>query len=123
MARAFYVQGAAAVDVRKADGTHKAPLTDRDKTEFASTWTKDYEDLDVTCYGLAKGAATVVTWADGTKEYGVTFQGLGGEELTFDSDEVADIVKGIKEADVKKEAEPAESSSAASAASEDSKFG
>lgn len=81
----------------------KVALTDRDKTEFSNTWTKPYEGLDVTMYGPAKGAATVVTWADGTASYGVTYQGLGGEEVTMDSDEVAAIVKGIKEANTKKE--------------------
>ena len=103
VARALYETGATALDVRKADGKHKVALTDRDKTEFASKWTKSYEDLDVTLYGPAKGAATVITWTDGTASYGVTFQGLGGEEMTMDSDEAAAIVKGFKKANTKEE--------------------
>ncbi len=103
VAQALYETGATAIDVRKADGSHKTPLSDRDKTEFAKTWTKSYEDLDVTLYGPATGAATVFSWADGTQQYCVTFQGLGGEEVSMDSDDVAIIVKGIKEANAQDE--------------------
>ena len=103
VAQATYENGAIALIVRKADGKHTATLTDRDKTEFAQTWPKSYEGLDVTCYGTAKGAATVLTWTDGTKEYGVTYQGLGGEEVSLDSDEVGAVVKAIKEADSSKD--------------------
>ena len=98
VAQAVYETPATQLTVRKADGTHTAPLTDRDKTEFAQTWTKGYEGLDVTCYGAAHGAATVFTWADGTQEYGVTWQGLGGDEMSMDSDEVAAIMKGFQAA-------------------------
>ncbi|MBR0403653.1 MAG: hypothetical protein IJI68_00305 [Eggerthellaceae bacterium] len=103
VAEANYENGAIGLIVRKADGKHTAPLTDRDKTEFAQTWTKSYESLDVTCYGAAKGAATVFTWADGTQEFGVTYQGLGGEEVSLDSDEVAAVVKALKEANAKEQ--------------------
>ena len=103
VAEATYENGAIALIVRKADGKRTAPLTDRDKTEFAQTWTKSYEDLDVTCYGVAKGAATVITWADGTQEFGVTYQGLGGEEVSLDSDDVAAVVKALKEANAKEQ--------------------
>ena len=103
VAEATYENGAIALIVRKADGKHTAPLTDRDKTEFAQKWTKSYESLDVTCYGAAKGAATVVTWADGTQEFGVTYQGLGGEEVSLDSDDVAAVVKALKEANAKEQ--------------------
>ena len=99
VAQAAYETGAIGLFVRKADGKHTTPLTDRDKTEFAETWSKSIEGLDVTCYGAARGATTVLTWTDGTKEYGVTFQGLGGEEVSMESDEVEEIVKDIKEAD------------------------
>ena len=103
VAEATYENGAIALIVRKADGNHTAPLTDRDKTEFAQTWTKSYEGLDATCYGVAKGAATVTTWADGTQEFGVTYQGLGGEEVSLDSDDVAKVVKALKEANAKEQ--------------------
>ena len=110
VAQALYETGAMAIDVRKADGSHKTPLSDRDKTEFAQTWSKSYEDLDVTLYGPATGAATVFSWADGTQQYCVTFQGLGGEEVTMDSDDVAMIVKGMKEANAKTEQKAEEKS-------------
>ena len=103
VAQATYESGAIDLIVRKADGKHTAPLTDRDKTQFANTWTKSYEGLDVACYGAAKGAATVINWTDGTAEYGVTYQGLGGEEVTLDSDEVGAIVKAMKQANAKEE--------------------
>ena len=109
VAQALYETGAAGLFVRKADGKHTAPLTDRDKTEFAQTWSKSYDGLDVTMYGAAKGAATVITWTDGTQEFGVTYQGLGGEELSMDSDEVASIVKGLKKANAKEQSKQAES--------------
>ena len=112
VAQALYETGAMAIDVRKADGSHITPLSDRDKAEFAQTWTKSYEDLDVTLYGPATGAATVFSWADGTQQYCVTFQGLGGEEVTMDSDNVAMIVKGMKEANAKTEQKSEESKAA-----------
>lgn len=116
VAQATYENGAIALIVRKAEGSHTAPLTDRDKTEFAQTWSKSYEGLDVTCYGAAKGAATVISWADGTQEYGVTYQGLGGEDVTLDSDEVASVVKAIKEANATQKKETTEEKSSQSAA-------
>lgn len=103
VAQATYESGTNALILRKAEGTHTAPLTDLDKTSFAQTWSKSYEDLDVTCYGAAKGAATVITWADGTQEFGVTYQGQGSEDVSLDSDEVAEIVKAVKQANAKQE--------------------
>ena len=115
VAQATYEQGAIGLIVRMADGKHDAPLTDRDKTEFSQTWSKSYEGLDVSLYGAAKGAATVFTWVDGTKEFGVTYQGLGGEEVSLDSDEVAAIVKALKEANAAEQKKAEESSQAAAA--------
>ena len=103
VAQATYEKGAVAVVVRKASGKHDVPLTDRDTTEFSQKWSKSYEDLDVNLYGPAKGAATVITWSDGTQDFGVTSQGLGGEEVTMDSDDVSSIVKGFKEANAKEQ--------------------
>ena len=99
VAQAYYEIGATGLFVRKADGKHTAPLSDRDLTEFAEKWKKNYEGFDVMMYGASKGAATVFTWVDGTKEYGVTYQGLGGEEMTMSATEVQEIVKAIKEAE------------------------
>ena len=113
VAQATYEEGAVSLIVRMADGKHDAPLTDRDKTEFAQSWSKSYESCDVTLYGEAKGAATVFTWTDGAKEFGVTYQGKDGKDVSLDSDEVAAIVKGIKEANgAEKKAEEKSESSA-----------
>lgn len=103
VAQATYENGATGLIVRKADGKHEAPLTDRDKTEFAHKWSKSYDGLDATLYGPQKGAVVVVTWSDGTAEYGVTYQGLGGEEVTMDSDDVSTIVKALKKANATEE--------------------
>ena len=111
VAQATYESGAIALVVRKGEGKYTAPLTDRDKTEFANKWTKSYESLDVTLYGAAKGAATVMTWADGAADYGVTYQGLGGEEVSVDSDESGEIVKAIKDANASTQAAQTSSSS------------
>ena len=102
-AQATYDNGTVALVLRKADGKHTAPLSDRDKTSFDQTWSKNYDGLDVTCYGAAKGAATVINWADGTQEFGVTYQGQGSEDVSLDSDEVAEIVKAVKQANAKQE--------------------
>ena len=102
VARASYETGAAGLFLHKADGKHEAPLTDRDTDEFACTWTKEYDGIEVTMYGQAKGATTVMTWKDDAQEFGVTYQGLGGEELSMDSDTCAEIVKAVREANVAK---------------------
>lgn len=114
VAQAKYETGAAELIVRKADGTHTAPLTDRDTAEFKATWSKTYEGFEVTCYGAARGASTYVTWKDGSKEYGVTLQGLGGDELSMDDEDVSDIVRAIKATDVVIQAASAPSSSSSS---------
>lgn len=98
VAQANYETPATSLYVRKASGAHTAPLTDRDETEFAQKWTETYEGLEVILCGAAKGAATVISWKDGTDEYKVTYQGLGGEEMTMNSDVVTELVKKIKEA-------------------------
>lgn len=115
VAQAAYETGATALFVRKAEGEHKAPITDRDKTDFAESWSQDYNGIDVTCYGASADSATVVTWADGTDSYGVTFQGLGGEEVGMTSDEVAAVVKGVEDAN-----DNASNSDASQQASQDS---
>ena len=124
VAQADYETGAMGLFVRKAEGTHTAPLTDRDKAEFAETWTKTIDDIDVTCYGAARGATTVMTWKDGDKEYGVTFQGLGGEEVSMESDEVEEIVTAIKKAETPEVPEPqkTESSEAAQKTDDSDEF-
>jgi hypothetical protein len=106
VAQAVYETPATMFTIRKADGNHSVPVSDRVLGDFQATWTKDIDGITVNCYGPAKGATTVATWKEGTREFGVTFQGLGGDEMTMDSDEVAAIVKGIMEADAEKKEEP-----------------
>jgi hypothetical protein len=97
VAQATYETGSASLAVRKADGEHTAPLCDFDKTDFTNKTAKSIGGVDVYLYGPAKGAYTVATWVLGTAEYGVTYQGTSGNELTMDGDEVEAIVRGISE--------------------------
>lgn len=99
VAQATYEQPATMIVIRKADGEHSAPMTDRELVEFANKSTVSLADLDVALYGAQRDTATVLTWTDGTKEFGVTFQGLGGEEMAFTVEESEYIVRTIKEAD------------------------
>ena len=120
VAQAVYEGGAISLTIRKGEGKYTAPLTDRDKTEFANKWTQNYESLDVTLYGASNGAATVMTWNDGTADYGVTYQGLGGEEVAIDSDETGELVKAIKDANAEEGEQSSSSSSSSSSASSSS---
>ena len=99
VAQATYESPATMLVIRKADGTHTAPMTDREKGDFTNKWTSNIAGLDVTLYGATNGAATVMTWTDGTKDYGVTFQGLGGDEMSMTAQESETLVKGIKDAE------------------------
>ena len=98
VAQATYETPATMVTIRKAVGSYTTPLSDRSIDEFAAQWSKVFEGVDVRCSGASRGAVTVATWSDGSKSYGVTFQGLGGEEMSMDSDELRVLVKGIQEA-------------------------
>lgn len=100
VAQAMYENGAIAIFVRKADGPHTAPLTDRNQIEFAANWVEELEGLEVTLYGPSRGATVVADWNDDMEDFTVTYQGLGGEEVTMTTDEVAAIVKGFKDANV-----------------------
>lgn len=46
-----------------------------------------------------------MTWVDGTASYGVTYQGLGGDELSPTADEANALVKAVKEANSAKKTE------------------
>ena len=120
VAQAVYEGGAISFTIRKGEGKYTAPLTDRDKTEFANKWTQNYEGLDVTMYGASNGAATVITWNDGIADYGMTYQGLGGEEVAIDSDETGELVKAIKDANAEEGEQSSSSSSSSSSASSSS---
>ena len=111
VAQAVYETGAIGLIVRKSDAQHASLVTDRTASEFPNTWTKSYEGVDVTLWGQDKDAATVFQWTDGNQSYGVTYQGLGGEEVTMQSSEVAAIVKGLKAANTGSKTTSADSAS------------
>ena len=96
VAQATYETPATMFVVRKGTSTHKAPLTDRDTASFAQTWNQTIDGLNVTLYGPEQDQATVATWEDGGQSYGLTFQGLGGEEMTMDADTLASLVSDLK---------------------------
>ena len=98
VAQATYETPATAVFLRKGVGSYTTPLSDRAVDEFPARWNNVFEGTDIACYGPARGAVTVATWTDGSKSYGLTFQGLGGDEMSMDVNELATLVKGINEA-------------------------
>lgn len=105
VAQATYETPATAIFIRKGVGSYSTPLSDRHLDTFAAKWFKVFEGIEITCYGPSRGAITVATWTDGFKSYALTYQGLGGEEMSMDSDELAVIVKGINEANADKRPE------------------
>ena len=108
VAQATYETPATMIYVRKGVDSYETPLSDRNLDEIAAHWHKVIEGTDVNCYGVAKGAVTVATWTDGVKSYALTFQGLGGEEISMDVDELAALVKGFNEANAYQKAKEEE---------------
>ncbi len=104
VAQATYETPATMIYVRKAVDNYTTPLSDRNLDEFAAHWHKVYEGTDVACYGPAQGAITVATWTEGDTTYALTFQGLGGDEMSMDTDDLKAIVKGFNEANADKTA-------------------
>ncbi|MDO4891416.1 MAG: hypothetical protein Q3963_08625 [Coriobacteriaceae bacterium] len=96
VAQAVYEQPACMVYVRKATGVYGAPLSDRSYDEFAHTWTQNHKGLEITCYGAEEGAATLIQWNVGDDAYAATYQGLGGDEMTMDPDDITSLVSGIQ---------------------------
>ena len=94
-----YTTGDVTLVVRKANAENAGSISDRAESEFAQKWNKSIEGLDVASWGPAKGAATVITWKDGDYTYGVTYR-TANDSNTLDNDEVAILVKAIKEANV-----------------------
>ena len=97
--QATYTNGDKTLTVRKANEQNAASVTDQPASSFAQTWNKKYEDLDVTMAGPAKGATKIATWKDGDFTYGITFQ-TASDSNTLDSEEVAILVKALKEANI-----------------------
>lgn len=98
VAQATYESPATQLVLRKGASGHTAAMSDRAATEFASTWQQDVDGISVTLLGAAQGQATVLTWTDGGSEYGVTWQGLGGDEMAMNEDQVATVVRAIHQA-------------------------
>jgi len=127
VAQAKYDNGASLI-IRKDDGSHSAQLTDSDVSKLTATWTKTYEGVEVTCHGVARGAATYITWKTNAGEYGVTLQSTDSKELAMDEEDIADIVRAIKATDGGAQSAPVAttpttSASAASASSKASQGG
>ncbi len=97
--QATYTAGDKTLVVRKANEQNAGSVTDQPASSFAQTWNKKYEDLDVTMAGPAKGATKIATWKDGDFTYGITFQ-TASDSNTLDSEEVAVLVKALKEANI-----------------------
>ena len=99
VAQATYETGATALVVRKgAVDAHSAPLTDRTEAEFAYKYQLDVDGLHLTLLGATAENATVVTWRDGNVEYGITWQGLGGEEMAMSKDDAVRLARTIRDA-------------------------
>ena len=99
LAQATYESPATQLVLRKGtEGKYTAALSDRAATEFASTWQQDVDGIAVTLLGATQGQATVLTWKDGGADYGVTWQGLGGEEMAMNEDQVATVVRAVHQA-------------------------
>jgi len=113
VAQATYEEpGKARLIVRGAEGNHTAPLTERDKSEFAQSWKGTYEGVEVTSYGDKQGEIVICLWKDGNKEYGATIEGLKGSTVTMDEDDLKDIVKIVKGAAPQQAATQSQSTSA-----------
>lgn len=99
VAQATYETPATQLVVRKGNvNGHTAPLSDRKEAEFANKHEADVDGLRVTELGVDGEHATVLTWADGTVEYGVTWQGLGGDEMSMSTEDAARVVRSVRDA-------------------------
>ena len=94
--QALYDGPASGVSVRKTDAAHVSLATDRDLSDFSLNWTQDVDGTEVTCFGDAQDAATVIELKVGADTYAATYQGYGGEEMTMSSDDIADLIAGIE---------------------------
>ena len=99
VAQATFETPATELVIRKAvTGKHEAPMSDRKDTEFVQKWERDVDDAHLTLLGATQDRATVITWKDGVVEYGITWQGLGGDEMAMDMGQVDSLVRAIREA-------------------------
>ena len=97
VAQATYEDASKArIIVREAEGSHTAPVTERDKSEFSQSWKGTYQGLEVTSYGNKQGEIVICTWNDGNKEFGATIEGLKGNTIYMGEDDLDDIVSAVK---------------------------
>ena len=96
VAQAVYENSGVKFIIRKGANGHTAPLTDRDLTSFKNKETVSIDGTDVTEYGLAHGASTVLTWSENSYDYAVTYQAADKGDASMDSNEVTEIVNAIK---------------------------
>ena len=94
--QALYEQPASVVCLRKGEGDFSVSLTERDLSSFPQKWTQNFKGLEITCYGNAQDAATVITWSIDNAKYALTYQGLGGSEMTMTPDDITSAVAGIQ---------------------------
>lgn len=104
VAQARYEQDATMLVLRKTACDHMAPLTDHVQSDFAANWYQDVDGIDVELWGNHLGDATVITWSKFGCTYGVTYQGLGGGDVSMNEDEVATIVRAVQEANPARQA-------------------
>ena len=114
VAQATYEAPATKLVLRKAGSNHQAPMSDRAESEFAHRWSQNVDGINVALWGASEGRATVLTWAaNGAEangaEYCVTYQGLGGDEMSMSADEVANVVRAVRDANA---TQPAQSQQA-----------
>lgn len=96
VAQAVYETDGVKFILRKGASGHTTPLTDRDLTSFKNKETTSIDGTDVTEYGAAHGASTVLTWNENSYDYGVTYQAADKGDASIDAKEVDEIVRAIK---------------------------
>ena len=87
--------GAFQVTVHKGAGFSGQDLSG-DYTEYPLEWTQDCDGVEVSCRGYEEGMAAAFDWTVGDASYSVMLEGLGGEEMAVDAEDVATIVASVK---------------------------
>ena len=96
VAQAFYEGAATGVFVRKGTTSSTAPLVDRDIHSFPQEWSINLKGLNIDCYGADTKSATVVIWKIDDEIYTVTYQGLGGGEVSMTEDDIKSLPNAIQ---------------------------
>ncbi len=111
VAQATYETDGVKFILRKGANGHSAPIADRDLTSFKNKETASIDGTDVTEYGAAHGASTVLTWNENSSDYGVTYEAANNGDASMDAKEVDEIVRAIKGANANAQQQSASSSS------------